>query len=56
MAGALDVAEFIRGEVPNLTRMKLHELVYYAQAWSLVWDGAPMFVERIEAWERGRWA
>lgn len=33
--------------------MKLQKLVYYCQAWSLVWDEAPMFDNRIEAWANG---
>lgn len=33
--------------------MKLQKLVYYAQAWSLVWDEKPLFRERIEAWVNG---
>ncbi len=33
--------------------MKLHKLVYYSQAWSLVWDGRPLFRDRIEAWVNG---
>src|SRR6266852_3993826 len=33
--------------------MKLQKLVYYSQAWSLVWDEAPLFPERIEAWANG---
>jgi uncharacterized phage-associated protein len=33
--------------------MKLQKLVYYAQAWSLVWDDAPLFEEDIEAWANG---
>jgi uncharacterized phage-associated protein len=33
--------------------MKLQKLVYYAQAWSLVWDDRPLFRERIEAWVNG---
>jgi len=33
--------------------MKLQKLVYYSQAWSLVWDDAPLFDERIEAWANG---
>jgi len=36
--------------------MKLQKLVYYAQAWSVVWDNppdAPLFPERIEAWSLG---
>ncbi len=36
-----------------LSRMKLLKLVYYAQAWALAWDGAPLFSERIEAWADG---
>ncbi len=28
-------------------------VVYYAQAWSLVWDDCPLFNERIEAWANG---
>lgn len=33
--------------------MKLQKLVYYGQAWSLVWDEEPLFPERIEAWANG---
>jgi uncharacterized phage-associated protein len=36
-----------------MTAMKLQKLVYYAQAWSLVWDERPLFPERIEAWANG---
>src|SRR5438067_12832449 len=31
----------------------LQKLVYYCQAWSLVWDEKPLFRERIEAWANG---
>lgn len=33
--------------------MKLQKLVYYSQAWSLVWDERPLFNEQIEAWANG---
>jgi uncharacterized phage-associated protein len=33
--------------------MKLQKLLYYCQAWSLVWDEGPLFKERIEAWANG---
>ena len=33
--------------------MKLQKLVYYCQAWSLVWDERPLFAEPIEAWANG---
>jgi uncharacterized phage-associated protein len=49
----LDVAEYILQQKGGMTAMKLQKLVYYAQAWSLVWDEAPIFDERIEAWANG---
>ena len=36
-----------------MSAMKLQKLVYYAQAWSLVWDERPLFKARIEAWAYG---
>ncbi len=53
MANAFDAAEYIlskRGEMPAV---KLHKLLYYAQAWSLVWDDKPLFSQTIEAWKNG---
>src|SRR5271170_5222133 len=37
----------------RMTTWKLQKLVYYSQAWSLVWDQRPLFSERIEAWANG---
>ena len=48
-----DVASFILREQGSMTAMKLQKLVYYSQAWSLVWDEEPLFSERIEAWANG---
>ena len=48
------IAEFQRqypGE--SITTLKLQKLVYYSQAWHLVWDEEPLFSERIEAWANG---
>ena len=36
-----------------MTAMKLQKLVYYAQAWSLVWDEEALFPEKIRAWANG---
>jgi uncharacterized phage-associated protein len=36
-----------------ITAWNLQKLVYYSQAWSLVWDDAPIFEEPIEAWANG---
>jgi uncharacterized phage-associated protein len=33
--------------------MKLQKLVYYSQAWSIVWDDDVLFPEEIEAWRNG---
>jgi uncharacterized phage-associated protein len=53
MASVHDVAAFILAELGQMGTMKLQKLVYYSQAWSIVWDGQPLFPERIEAWDRG---
>lgn len=53
MATAHDVAAYILQQRRPLSAMKLQKLVYYSQAWSLVWDDRPMFDERIEAWANG---
>lgn len=54
MASVHDVAAYIRQNWRGGRRMKLLKLVYYAQAWSLVWDGRPLFDDdKIEAWPQG---
>lgn len=53
MATAHDVAAYILDKKGEMTAMKLEKLVYYSQAWSLVWDEEPLFRERIEAWANG---
>lgn len=53
MAHVCDVAAYILKLRSPMTAMKLQKLVYYCQAWSLVWDEAPLFQQRIEAWANG---
>lgn len=36
-----------------LTILRLHNLLYYAQAWNLVERGEPMFTGSFEAWVQG---
>ena len=48
-----DVSSYILGKTGQITTMKLQKLVYYCQAWSLVWDDSPLFKEKIEAWANG---
>lgn len=53
MATADDVAAAIVERSGQMTAMKLQKLVYYSQAWHLVWEDRPLFPERIEAWANG---
>lgn len=53
MATVHDVAAYIVKKVGTLSALKLQKLVYYSQAWSLVWDDRPLFKARIEAWANG---
>jgi uncharacterized phage-associated protein len=53
MASAHDVAAYALEQLGTITALKLQKLVYYCQAWSLVWDEQPLFAERIEAWANG---
>ena len=53
MARVVDVAAYILAHKGRMTAMKLQKLVYYSQAWSLVWDERPLFSDRIEAWANG---
>lgn len=48
-----DVAAYILQKCGTITAMKLQKLLYYSQAWSLVWDETPLFREPIEAWANG---
>jgi uncharacterized phage-associated protein len=53
MAQAVDVAKYILTKTGEMTAMKLQKLIYYSQAWSLVWDETPLFDDDIQAWANG---
>ncbi len=53
MASVFDASAYILSKTGPITAMKLQKLVYYSQAWSLVWDEEELFPERIEAWANG---
>ena len=53
MANVFDVAQYILYKQSPMTTMKLQKLVYYSQAWALVWDEKPLFPEQIQAWASG---
>ena len=53
MAQVGDVAAYIMQEKGRMTTMKLHKLLYYCQAWHVVWDEELLFDSKIEAWIDG---
>jgi len=54
---AIDVAAYIicarnrQGE--RISQLKLHKLLYYAQAWHLAFESRPLFDDEIQAWAHG---
>jgi uncharacterized phage-associated protein len=53
MAKVDDVAAAILNRTGPISTWKLQKLVYYAQAWHLVWEDRPLFDDAIEAWANG---
>ena len=58
MKNALDIAGYFlcridREAGDTISPLKLQKLVYYAQAWSLVFINKPLFFQDIEAWVSG---
>ncbi|GAA3581332.1 hypothetical protein GCM10022198_00580 [Klugiella xanthotipulae] len=53
MTNALEVAGYIMKTAGTNGNTQLNKLVYYCQAWSLVWTGRPLFSDPIEAWKDG---
>lgn len=54
MANVFDTAKYILEKSGgSMSTMKLQKLCYYSQAWSLVWDDAPLFEEEFQAWANG---
>lgn len=53
VAGVHDVAAALLTETGAVTTMKLQKLVYYSQAWHLVFNGEALFGDVIEAWPQG---
>jgi uncharacterized phage-associated protein len=53
IASVHDIAAYILRKQGSMSTWKLQKLVYYSQAWHLVWDEEPLFHARIEAWANG---
>lgn len=58
MRSAFEIIPYLLKPSPKsslslITPLKLQKLLYYSQAWSLVFRGKPLFSENIEAWIHG---
>ena len=53
MATAMTVAQYIAAKYPSGGELQRQKLLYYCQAWTLVWTGRPLFPDPIEAWQKG---
>lgn len=53
MESVHDVAAYIVARQGPMAPTKFQKLVYYCQAWHLVWRDEPLFDSRIEAWVNG---
>ena len=49
-----DAAAYILAEQDKMSTMKLQKLLYYCQAWHLVWEEEPLFDAEFQAWANGR--
>ena len=53
MRNVHDVAAYILEKHGPMSSMKLQKLIYYSQAWHLVWEDEPLFDAEIRAWANG---
>jgi len=53
MPTVFDAAKYFLDKLGPMTTWKLQKLCYYAQAWTLAWDGVELFPEDFEAWSNG---
>lgn len=53
MTTANDVMTYIRRTFPTYGRVQRQKVLYYAQAWHLVWHGRPLYPDVIHAYEMG---
>lgn len=53
MATIFDVAKYITESMGEISAMKLQKLMYYSQAWNLVWEEESLFTNDFQAWANG---
>lgn len=53
MPTALDVAAYILAKAGPLSSFKLQKLLFYAEGWTLAWEGRDLFPDEVQAWVNG---
>lgn len=53
MSSAIDIASALLARRGRMDGWKLQKLLYYCQAWHLVWQDKPIFPEQVAAWKDG---
>ncbi|MFD1217220.1 Panacea domain-containing protein [Microbulbifer celer] len=53
MATIFDIARYITDVMGEMSAMKLQKLMYYSQAWNMVWEEDPLFADEFQAWANG---
>lgn len=53
MATIYDVARYITETQGEMSAMKLQKLMYYSQAWNMVWEEDALFDDDFQAWANG---
>lgn len=53
MTTSVQVLQYIKSEMPRVTSTQAMKLLYYTQAWSLVWTGRQAFSDPVIAWQYG---
>ena len=49
VTSVLDVGQYIYDKLGKIDPWRLQKLTYYAESWSLAWDGESLFPEGFQA-------
>lgn len=47
------VIQYLNKKGQNINHLKLQKLLYYIEAWNMVFLNSPIFADKIEAWQHG---
>lgn len=53
MTTSIDALAFIHQNFHTTGNVQRQKILYYSQAWHLVWNGSPLFNDQVKAWRMG---